>query len=75
MDSNIATQKKEPAERNFDVTASKEASRKLSSSAVVDVMEELTNQKGPNVSEFSVNLKNVETQTDLTEIIDNKKDL
>ena len=59
--------RKEPAERNFDVTASKQVSRQLSSSAVVDVVEELANERGPNVPEFSVNFKNVETQTDLTD--------
>ena len=57
--------RKEPMERHFEETASKSASRKLSSSVVV--MEELSNEMVPDVSDLSSQFENVETQTDLTE--------
>ena len=69
--------RKELMERHFEEAASKSASRKLSSSVVV--MEELSNEMVPGVSDLSSQFENVETQTDLTEheaylteIIDNK---
>ena len=52
-------------ERHFEETASKSASRKLSSSVVV--MEELSNEMVPDVSDLSSQFENVETRTDLTE--------
>ena len=52
-------------ERHFEETASKSASRKLSSSVVV--MEELSNEMVPDVLDLSSQFENVETQTDLTE--------
>ena len=51
-------------ERHFEETASKSASRKLSSSVV---MEELSNEMVPDVLDLSSQFENVETQTDLTE--------
>ena len=66
---------KEPAERNFELTASKSASRKLSTPAVV--LEELSNEVGPDLPDCSLKAED-ETQTDFTnqeaylrEIIDN----
>ena len=56
--------RKEPRERHFEETASKNASRKLSS---VVVMEELSNEMVPDVLDLSSQFENVETQTDLTE--------
>ena len=56
--------RKEPMERHFEETASKSASRKLSSSVV---LEELSNEMVPDVSDLSSQFENVETQTDLTE--------
>ena len=52
-------------ERHFEEDASKSGSRKLSSSVVV--VEELSNEIVPDVSDLSSQFKNVETQTDLTE--------
>ena len=57
--------RKEPMERHFEETASKSGSWKLSSSVVV--VEELSNEMVPGVSDLSSQFENVETQTDLTE--------
>ena len=76
---------KEPAERNFELTVSKSASRKLSTPAVV--LEELSKKSSPKLSNEMVpdlpdcSLKVLDqTQTDFTdqeaylrEIIDNNK--
>ena len=78
--------RKEPAERNFELTASKSASRKLSTPAVV--LEELSNESSNELSNDMVldlpdcSLKvEDETQTDFTdqeaylrEIIDNNNE-
>ena len=69
--------RKKPAERNFELTASKSASRKLSSSAVF--VEELPSEVVPDLPDCSLKVEE-ETQTDFTEqeaylreIIDNNK--
>ena len=69
--------RKNPAERNFELTASKSASRKLSSSAVS--VEELTSEVVPDLPDCSLKVED-ETQTDFTEqegylreIIDNNR--
>ena len=69
--------RKNPAERNFELTASKSASRKLSSSAVS--VEELTSEVIPDLPDCSLKVED-ETQTDFTEqeaylreIIDNNR--
>ena len=70
--------RKNPAERNFELTASKRsASRKLSSSAVS--VEELTSEVVPDLPDCSLKVED-ETQTDFTEqeaylreIIDNNR--
>ena len=63
-------------ERNFEVTASRSASRKLSPSDYV--MEESTDEMVPNISDYNSQFQNIATQTDLTdheayltEVIDN----
>ena len=74
---------KEPAERNFELTASKSASRKLSTPAVVheelsnESSNELSNEMVPDLPDCSLKVED-ETQTDFTdqeaylrEIIDN----
>ena len=59
MNSNIATQKKGGDGKTVEETASKSGSRKLSSSVVV--MEELSNEMVPDVSDLSSQFENVET--------------
>ena len=73
MDSNIATQGKgQPAERNFKLTASKSASRKLSIPAVVleelsnESLNELSNEMVPDLPDCSLKVED-ETQTDFTD--------
>ena len=74
---------KEPVERNFELTASKSASRKLSIPAVVleklsnESLNELSNEMVPDLPDCSLKVED-ETQTDFTdqeaylrEIIDN----
>ena len=74
---------KEPAERNFELTASKSASRKLSIPAVVleelsnESLNELSNEMVPDLPDCSLKVED-ETQTAFTdqeaylrEIIDN----
>ena len=74
---------KEPAERNFELIASKSASQKLSTSAVVleelsnESSNELSNEMVPDLPDCSLKVED-ETQTDFTdqeaylrEIIDN----
>ena len=73
----------EPAERNFELTASKSASRKFSIPAVVleelsnESLNELSNEMVPDLPDCSLKVED-ETQTDFTdqeaylrEIIDN----
>ena len=69
--------RKKPAERNFKLTTSKSASRKLSSSAVF--VEELPSDVVPDLPDCSLKVED-ETQTDFTEqeaylreIVDNNK--
>ena len=75
--------RKEPAERNFELTASKSASRKLSTPAVVheelsnESSNELSNEMVPDLPDCSLKVED-EIQTDFTdqetylrEIIDN----
>ena len=69
--------RKNPAERNFELTASKSASRKLSTSAAS--VEELPSEVVPDLPDCSLKVED-ETQTDFTEqeaylreIIDNNR--
>ena len=69
--------RKNPAERNFELTASKSASRKLSTSAAS--VEELPSKVVPDLPDCSLKVED-ETQTDFTEqeaylreIIDNNR--
>ena len=77
---------KEPAERNFELIASKSASQKLSTSAVVleelsnESSNELSNEMVPDLPDCSLKVED-ETQTDFTdqeaylrEIIDNNNE-
>ena len=64
MDSYITTQKEEAGGKNFELTASKSASRKLSSSAVF--VEELPSEVVPYLPDCSLKVEE-ETQSDFTE--------
>ena len=83
MDSNIATQRKGVGGKKLELTASKRASQKLSTPAVVleklsnESSNELSNEMVPDLPDCSLKVED-ETQTDFTdqeaylrEIIDN----